>query len=285
MRSATNPQARIDSMRLNHKQIAACTGGSFMVEPLDPRALATGLTWDSRDAKPGDVYVALPGERVDGHDFVGAALSGGAVCALVMQPLDEAVRMLAAELGASVIEVPDTAHAVADIAREWRSHLHGRVIALTGSTGKTTTKNLVRDVLASTLSTVATAGNQNNELGVPKTLLAAEQDTQAVVVEMGMRGAGQLAGGAGELSSGMNQLNASTITLPETMKRQIADMTAEFDFPKFDPVSFVSPQNANVEAVQFVMTTAAIEQPEAPEPEEPEQEQTIWDCFLALFQG
>ena len=49
-------------MRLNHKQIAACTGGSFMVEPLDPRALATGLTWDSRDAKPGDVYVALPGE-------------------------------------------------------------------------------------------------------------------------------------------------------------------------------------------------------------------------------
>ena len=164
-----------------------------MVEPLDPRALATGLTWDSRDAKPGDVYVALPGERVDGHDFVGAALSGGAVCALVMQPLDEAVRMLAAELGASVIEVPDTAHAVADIAREWRSHLHGRVIALTGSTGKTTTKNLVRDVLASTLSTVATAGNQNNELGVPKTLLAAEQGTQAVVVEMGMRGAGQLA--------------------------------------------------------------------------------------------
>ena len=98
-------------------------------------------------------------------------------------------------------------------------------------------------------------------------------------------GAGQLAGGAGELSSGMNQLNVSTITLPETMKRQIADMTAEFDFPKFDPVSFVSPQNANVEAVQFVMTTAAIEQPEAPEPEEPEQEQTIWDCFLALFQG
>ena len=98
-------------------------------------------------------------------------------------------------------------------------------------------------------------------------------------------GAGQLAGGAGELSSGMNQLNASTITLPETMKRQIADMTAEFDFPKFDPVSFVSPQNANVEAVQFVMTTAAIEQPETPEPEEPEQEQTIWDCFLALFQG
>ncbi|MBC5584785.1 UDP-N-acetylmuramoyl-tripeptide--D-alanyl-D-alanine ligase [Eggerthella sp. NSJ-70] len=180
-------------MRLNAKQIAACTGGAFVVEPLDARALVTGLTWDSRDARAGDVYVALPGERVDGHDFIGAALRGGAVCALVMQPLDEAVRVLATELGACIIEVPDTAHAVADIAAEWRGHLHGRVIALTGSTGKTTTKNLVRDVLASTLTVVATAGNQNNELGVPKTLLAAEQDTQAVVVEMGMRGAGQLA--------------------------------------------------------------------------------------------
>lgn len=180
-------------MRLNAKQIAACTGGSFVVEPLDARALATGLTWDSREVAEGDVYVALPGERVDGHDFVGSALRDGASVALVMQPLDEATRLLASELGAAVIEVPDTAHAVADIAAEWRGHLHGRVIALSGSTGKTTTKNLVRDVLASTFSVVATAGNQNNELGVPKTLLAAEQDTQAVVVEMGMRGLGQLA--------------------------------------------------------------------------------------------
>lgn len=180
-------------MRLNAKQIAACTGGAFVVEPLDARALATGLTWDSRNVSAGDVYVALPGERVDGHDFVGAALRDGASMALVMQPLDEATRLLAAELGAAVIEVPDTAHAVADIAREWRGHLHGRVIALSGSTGKTTTKNLVRDVLASMLTVTATAGNQNNELGVPKTLLCAEQDTQAVVVEMGMRGLGQLA--------------------------------------------------------------------------------------------
>ena len=98
-------------------------------------------------------------------------------------------------------------------------------------------------------------------------------------------GTGQLAGGAGELSSGMGQLNASTVTLPETMKEQVAEMTAEFDFPEFDPVSFASSQNANVDAVQFVMTTAAIELPEVPDVEEPEQEQTIWDRFLALFQG
>ena len=83
----------------------------------------------------------------------------------------------------------------------------------------------------------------------------------------------------------MGQLNASTITLPETMKEQIAEMTADYDFPTFDPVSFVSSDNANVKAVQFVMTTATIEQPEAPQEEEPKQELTIWDRFLALFQG
>ena len=98
-------------------------------------------------------------------------------------------------------------------------------------------------------------------------------------------GTGQLASGAGELSSGMGQLNASTITLPDTMKEQISELMADYDFPEFDPVSFMSSQNADVEAVQFVMTTAAIEQPEAPEEEEPEQEQTIWDRFIALFQG
>lgn len=180
-------------MRLNLKQIAACTGGEFVVDPIDSRTIATGLNWDSRQVVPGDVYVALPGERVDGHNFVCAALRSGACCALIMQPVDEATQLLARELGAALIEVPDTTHAVADLAREWRGHLKGHVIALSGSTGKTTTKNLVRDVLASAFSVVATAGNQNNELGVPKTLLTAELDTQAIVVEMGMRGAGQLA--------------------------------------------------------------------------------------------
>ena len=163
------------------------------MEPLDPRALLTGITWDSRDVCAGDLYVALPGERADGHDFVAAALSAGALGALVMQPVAEDVRALARELGAAVIDVPDTAGAVTDLAREWRSHLQGCVIALTGSTGKTTTKNLVRDVLAAAHSVVATVGNQNNELGVPKTLLSAEPETEAVVVEMGMRGTGQIA--------------------------------------------------------------------------------------------
>ena len=180
-------------MRLNAKQVAACTGGTILVEPLDARSLMTGVTWDSREVQDGWLYVALPGERVDGHDFVAAALRAGAAGALVMQAPDAPTQLLAREMGAAVIEVAATAAAITDLAREWRSHLHGRVIGVTGSTGKTTTKNLVRDVAAAGRSVVATAGNQNNELGVPRTLLAADPETEVVVVEMGMRGAGQLA--------------------------------------------------------------------------------------------
>lgn len=180
-------------MRLNVKQIVACTGGSLITEPIDASRLITGLTWDSRTVKPGDIYVALPGERVDGHKFVSAALTAGAGAVLVMQQPDSRALALAREMGAAVIEVPDTASAVSDIASEWRSHLKGLVIGITGSTGKTTTKNLVRDVLARSFTTVATAGNQNNELGAPKTILAADADTQMVVVEMGMCARGEIA--------------------------------------------------------------------------------------------
>ncbi|WP_165171152.1 UDP-N-acetylmuramoyl-tripeptide--D-alanyl-D-alanine ligase [Adlercreutzia sp. ZJ242] len=180
-------------MRLNHKQIAAYTGGSFVVDPIDASELVCGISWDSREIEPGWLYVALSGERVDGHDFVAAALRAGARAALVCDALDRETRLLAREMGASVIEVPNTYSAVTDLAREWRGHLRGRVVALTGSTGKTTTKNLVRDVVRAGRSVVATKANQNNELGVPRTLLAADPETECVVVEMGMRGLGQIA--------------------------------------------------------------------------------------------
>lgn len=179
-------------MRLNAKQIAAYTGGQFLVEPIDASFLMTGITWDSREVQKGWLYVALVGERVDGHSFVGAALKAGAAAALVMQPLDEPTMILAREMGAAIIEVANTQSAITDLAREWRGHLGGRVIGLTGSTGKTTTKNLVRDVAAAGKSVVATLANQNNELGVPKTILNADPETEVVIVEMGMRGLGQI---------------------------------------------------------------------------------------------
>ena len=180
-------------MRLNAKQIAAYTGGQFLVDPIDASALMTGITWDSREVRPGWLYVALPGERVDGHAFVEAALRAGAAGALVTDAPSQSCALLARELGAAIIEVPNTASAITDLARAWRSHLRGRVIGLTGSVGKTTTKNLTRDVCAAYGSVVATKANQNNELGVPRTLLNADPETAVVVVEMGMRGRGQIA--------------------------------------------------------------------------------------------
>ncbi len=180
-------------MRLNAKQIELYTGGQPLVEALDPSAIMTGISWDSRECEPGWLFVALEGERVDGHDFVDDVLRKGAKGVLVTHGLPEATYSLAREMGACIIEVSNTQSAIADLAREWRKVLRGRVIAITGSVGKTTTKNLVRDVLATRYSVVATRANQNNELGVPKTLLAAEPETQAIVVEMGMRGRGQIA--------------------------------------------------------------------------------------------
>lgn len=180
-------------MRLNVKQIAQYTGGRFLIEAIDPSEILFGITWDSRTVFDGCLFVALPGEKVDGHKFVMDAISNGARAVLVSEAPEAKACRLAHEFGIGIIEVPNTYHAISDLARGWRSHLKGCVIGLTGSVGKTTTKNLIHDVLRSKFSTVATIGNQNNELGVPNTILAADPDTQMIVVEMGMRGLGQIA--------------------------------------------------------------------------------------------
>lgn len=154
---------------------------------------ACGITWDSREVEPGYVYVAFPGERVDGHVFVPDVCEKGASAVLVMQDLPDEAMACAQAHHTAVLKVASTTEAFTDLARGYRSCLTGRVIGITGSTGKTTTKNLVRDVLSSQFSTVATKANQNNELGVPRTLLNADPDTEMVVVEVGMRGQGQIA--------------------------------------------------------------------------------------------
>ena len=177
---------------LSIEHIARTCGATYLVEPADPSALVNGISWDSRTMTSGQAYLALPGERVDGHDFVLASLQAGAIAALVMHELPADVLDCAREFGAAILLVDDTAQAYTAVARMWRTMLPAKVIGITGSSGKTTTKNLVRDVLSSVFRTTATQANQNNELGVPRTLLAASTDDEAVIVEMGMRGLGQL---------------------------------------------------------------------------------------------
>ena len=173
-------------MKLTVAEIAEATHGEVRRASEAPQALdvcCIGLTWDSRAVAKGDLYVAFPGERVDGHDFAAAAVEAGAVAVLASRDV---------EVNAPVILVEDTNQAIIDLATFWRSRCKGTVVGLTGSTGKTTTKGLVRDVLSVAGTVVATKANQNNELGVPATLLAADEDTDFIVVEMGMRGMGQI---------------------------------------------------------------------------------------------
>ena len=116
-----------------------------------------------------------------------------------------------------------------------------------------------------------------------KTLSSNYNDLESGVSQLAY-GTSQLANGASTLNSGVSELNANTITLPEEMRAQIDEMMVDYDFPEFDPRSFVSAKNSDVTAVQFVMTTAAIQVPEAPAEEEPEEEElTFWDRLLALF--
>ena len=142
--------------------------------------------------KSGDLFLALPGERVDGHDFVSAVLDRGAGAALVQKDCGEDVVGQANKAHAAIIRVEDTRQALVDIAAAWRKRLGAKIIALTGSSGKTTTKTLMNHVLSAYGRTVSTLGNQNNELGVPATLLRIQEDTEYAVVEMGMRGLHQL---------------------------------------------------------------------------------------------
>ena len=120
-------------MRFTIDEAARATGGSFSIDPVSDQTEITSLTWDSRSVEPGALYVALPGERVDGHAFAASAVAAGAACVLAQHELDQASADQIAAAGAAVIQVPDTQAAVTALARAWRDRLEGRVIGITGN--------------------------------------------------------------------------------------------------------------------------------------------------------
>jgi len=173
-------------------RILSATGGTMLSG--SPDVIGNDVAVDSREVSSGCVFVALPGERVDGHDYLASAIDNGARVLVVSRGEDEIEEALdlATRRGVAVVRVDDCVKAVQDLATYHRSRLHCAVVGVTGSTGKTTTKDFLDAVLRSTLRVVSTQGNQNNELGVPLTVLAAGADTDVLVVEMGMRGLGQI---------------------------------------------------------------------------------------------
>jgi UDP-N-acetylmuramoyl-tripeptide--D-alanyl-D-alanine ligase len=151
--------------------------------------IAVGITTDSRHVGAGELFLALRGEQFDGHAFVEAALQQGAIAAVVDR---QSVKLgLGTEIPLLVVE--DTLAAYQVIARWWRDQFTIPVIAITGSVGKTTTKELIAAVLATQGCVLKTQANYNNEIGVPKTLLQLGQDHDYAVIEMGMRGRGEIA--------------------------------------------------------------------------------------------
>lgn len=150
----------------------------------------SGLSTDSRTIRTGSLFLALCGQSHNGHDYLDAAVAAGAD-GLVISDRSAADR-LTTRPGLAIILVSDTLKALQDIAAGYRTTLTARVIGISGSVGKTSTRQMVSACLQPALSVHQTAGNLNNEIGLPQTLLQAEPGHQAVVLEMGMRGPGEI---------------------------------------------------------------------------------------------
>ncbi len=173
--------------RWDPQQIAHACGAELLHAPPELRGGPQLISIDSRDAAPGVLFVGLPGERVHGGDFAGAALAAGAWGVL---STPQHTRGLS---GGVVLAAQDPLAALQKLAGAWRRELGASVIGVTGSTGKTSTKDLLRAVLAPQRRTVASRQNFNTEIGLPLQILSAEQGTEVLVLEMAMRGAGQIA--------------------------------------------------------------------------------------------
>lgn len=162
-------------------EIARVVGGTLTGPRGEVRVTGPAFL-DSRSPEPGGLFVAIAGEHADGHAYAEAALARGAAAVLGSR-----------DTGAPGIVVADPVGALGVLARHVLDRLSGvRVLALTGSQGKTGTKDYLAQVLARRAATVATAGNYNNELGVPLTVLRADESTRFLVVEMGARGLGHI---------------------------------------------------------------------------------------------
>lgn len=162
---------------------------------VDSGATFAGVSTDSRMVRSGDLFVALRGERFDGHRFVADALASGAVSAVV--DAEWAAENAGALSEAPVIVVADTLAALQELSRWYRLRFDIPVVAVTGSNGKTTTKDMTGAALGQELSVWKTAGNYNNHVGVPLTLFGIERAHDVAVVEMGMNHPGEIARLAG----------------------------------------------------------------------------------------
>jgi UDP-N-acetylmuramoyl-tripeptide--D-alanyl-D-alanine ligase len=170
-------------MKLPLSQVAESIAARVVGEA-DPSAVVTGYSIDSRTIRPGELFFAVKGEKMDGHDFVNAALDKGAVAAVVSRETDVLARAL--------LTVDDTLVALQSLATAVRRLWSKPLVAVTGSAGKTTTKEAIAHVLATKFNVYKSAGNFNNHFGLPLMLLKLEPENDVAVVELGMSHAGEI---------------------------------------------------------------------------------------------
>jgi UDP-N-acetylmuramoyl-tripeptide--D-alanyl-D-alanine ligase len=169
---------------------------NFVIDSVDGNFIAghrqgtiVGVSTDSRKVNPGELFIALQGENFDGHNYIADVWKAGAAAVVVSKP----VELPPDNNKGAVILVGDTLEALQKLAGRYRQLFNIPIIAITGSVGKTTTKDMLAESLATVYKTVKTPGNYNNEIGLPLTLLGINEQHQAAVVEMAMRAAGEIA--------------------------------------------------------------------------------------------
>ncbi len=171
---------------LSADDLARLTGGRLLARSDRP---VRGAAVDSRLVRPGELFVALPGERTDGHAFIGEAIARGAAALLVTRPVPDP-----AALGdVTVVRVADALGGLGAVAAGWRRRFRPLVAGVTGSIAKTSTKEAIAAVLGARFTTLRSEGNQNNEVGLPLTVLRLGPEHEAAVFEMGMYVGGEIA--------------------------------------------------------------------------------------------
>lgn len=169
---------------LTLERIAAVCGGRYVGKEEDKGCEVTAVTTDSRRAEPGGLFAAIKGERVDGHTFIPSVFEKGALCVISEQELPEAA--------GNYIQVESTLDALKAIAEEYLQQLQIPVVGITGSVGKTSTKEMIAAVLGQKYRVLKTAGNFNNELGLPLTVFRLREEDEIAVLEMGISDFGEM---------------------------------------------------------------------------------------------
>ncbi len=173
---------------VNLAEVEQATGGRLGFGL--PETVVASICTDSRALTPGDVYWALVGEKFDGHAFLDSAVSGGAAACVVQR--DHCPPGFAAEPRVPTLLVPDSLTALGDFAHAYRRRYHPRTVGITGSVGKTSTKDMLAEIARARFRTLASEGNYNNFIGLPKTLLRLDESIEVMILEMGADRPGEI---------------------------------------------------------------------------------------------